>query len=520
MANTRGIIAAGHTATAQAAESILREGGNAFDAVLAALATACVAEPVLASLGGGGFLVAQPAGGVARVYDFFVHTPRRQRPVAELDFRPIIADFGTAQQQFHIGRSAIAVPGVVRGLFEVHRDLGAIPMRELVLPAVQCARDGIIVNALQAYIYSIVGIIYQDSSEARAIYSSPSRPGVLICEGERLRQPELADVLETLAIEGDGLFYRGEIAQSIVRDLRGGGQLTEHDLAAYQVHKRHPLTLRYRGSNLLANPPPSFGGLLIGFGLKLLESVDLRAFDFGSAEHVALLARTLELTAEARAEVQGEQDRPFTPTSERLLEPRYLARYRTELAGRTASRRGTTHMSIMDGKGNVASLSLSNGEGSGYVVPGTGIMLNNMLGEQDLNPAGFHRWVPDQRMSSMMAPCIVIAPDGNPMAMGSGGSNRIRTAILQVLSNLIDFRMDVEQAVDAPRIHHEAGLLSVEGGFDLTRIAPVLDVFPHHQIWPERNLFFGGVHTVVANDGELRGAGDPRRGGVCLVVNG
>ena len=516
---TPGVVAAGHERTAQAAESVLLEGGNAFDAVLSALATACVAEPVLASLGGGGFLLARPVGAAPRLYDFFVQTPRDRRPPAELDFRPIVADFGTAQQEFHIGKGAIAVPGVVRGLFEVHRDLGSMPLRQLVLPAVQCALDGIILNPLQAYIYSIVGAIYQDTPEARAIYSSPANPEVLVCEGERLRQPELADLLETLAIEGDDLFYRGEIARTLAHDLQGGGQLSFAALENYQVHKRRPLVMPYRGSTLLTNPAPSFGGSLIVFGLKLLEGFEPRTLGFGSAEHVALLARVLELTQEARSEALPDDTLGF-PNAEKLLEVARFAPYQTRLAGRALSRRGTTHISVIDARGNIASLSISNGEGSGYVVPGTGIMLNNMLGEQDLNPSGFHQWPPDQRMSSMMAPCIVLHPTGDAVATGSGGSNRIRTAILQVLSNLVDFQMEVTDSVYAPRIHYEEGLLSVEGGFDMARLAPVLELFAQHQIWSGRNLFFGGVHTVAVANGELHGVGDPRRAGVCIVVNG
>lgn len=518
MAKTPGVVAAGHELTAQAAENVLLEGGNAFDAALAALMTACVAEPVLASLGGGGFLLARPADGAPRLYDFFVQTPRHCRPQSELDFRSIIADFGTAQQEFYIGKGAIAVPGVVRGLFEVHRDLASMPLRQLVLPAVQCALDGIIVNPLQAYIYSIVGAIYQDTPAAKAIYSSPANPSVLISQGERLRQPELADVLETLAIEGDDLFYRGEIARTLTSDMQGGGHLMPDDLAHYQVRRREPLRVPYRGHALLTNPAPSFGGSLIGFGLKLLEDFNLRPLGFGSAEQVALLARVLALTLDARSEAEQSDALGF-PNAEKLLASERFAPYRHRLATGPLSRRGTTHISIIDGRGSVASLSISNGEGSGYVAPGTGIMLNNMLGEQDLNPSGFHQWQPDQRISSMMAPCIVVYPNKDVVATGSGGSNRIRTAILQVLSNLIDFHMEAVDAVYAPRIHYEGELLSVEGGFDLTRIAPVLELFPQHQIWSERNLFFGGVHTVMATNGALRGAGDPRRSGVCIVVN-
>jgi gamma-glutamyltranspeptidase/glutathione hydrolase len=203
-----------------------------------------------------------------------------------------------------------------------------------------------------------------------------------------------------------------------------------------------------------------------------------------------------------------------------LLDPKYLAIYKEQLAGRIRSRRGTTHISVIDGEDNVASLSLSNGEGSGYVIPDTGIVLNNMLGEEDLNPAGFHCWPEGERMTSMMAPTIGLFPDGRQIATGSGGSNRLRTAILQVLMNLIDFNMDVEQAVNAPRIHYEDGLLSIEGGFDEKRIGAMLEAYPDHQVWEERNLFFGGVHTVISGGKGFGGAGDPRRSGVCAPCGG
>ncbi len=175
-------------------------------------------------------------------------------------------------------------------------------------------------------------------------------------------------------------------------------------------------------------------------------------------------------------------------------------------------------MSVIDAAGNVASATASNGAGSDYVVPGTGIVMNNMLGETDLNPGGFHRWSLDERMTSMMTPTALAWRDGRKVATGSGGSSRIRTALLQVLVNLVDFAMAVEEAVAAPRIHVEDSFLSVEGGFDPERIAPVLEAWPDHQLWDAPNMFFGGAHTVASGPRGVEGAGDPRRGGACVIV--
>jgi gamma-glutamyltranspeptidase/glutathione hydrolase len=514
----RGIIAAGHELTVQAAEAMLRAGGNAFDAVLAAHFAACVAEPVLASLGGGGFLLAGKPHAKPLIYDFFTHTPRHKRPIHELDFRPIVADFGTAQQEFHIGQGTIATPGSVKGMFEIHRDLCSMPLREIVAPAVQFAREGVRLNSLQAYIFSIVHPIYSATSEARQIYCSLDSEDRLVGESEIIRQPDLADTLEILAIEGVDLFYRGEIAQTIVRScVQRGGHLTLNDLDQYDVVRRAPLALIYRDAQVMTNPPPSSGGLLIAFGLELLKNVKPGLSEFGSAAHLISLAQVMALTNRARAQVLDKFN-DVEKACELLLSTAHLKPYFAAVANHMQSRRGTTHMSVMDARGNVASMTVSNGEGCGSIVPGTGIMLNNMLGEQDLSPQGFHLWQEDHRISSMMAPTMIQYPDGSQLATGSGGSNRIRTALLQVLVNLLDFGMTVEQAVCSPRIHLEGERLSVEGGYKSSEVEQLVALYTEHEVWHNLNLFFGGAHTVTKDGGGFSGEGDPRRGGVCRVV--
>ncbi len=508
----KGAVAAGHPATAEAAASALEAGGNAFDAALAGLCAACVAEPVLTSLGGGGFLLAHRGGGSNMLYDFFVQSPRHKRPASELDFYPIVADFGTAQQEFHIGMGSIAVPGTIKGLFQVHADLGTLPMREIVRPAVDFARNGIVLNRLQAYIFSVVAPIYLSTAGARSIYSSRRFDDALVVEGEHFRQPALADALELLAIEGERLFYRGEMGAGLVAACQsGGGYLQQADLDAYTVVKREPLGYRYRNARILANPPPSSGGSLIRFAHALLEPHD--PGEFGSAQHLGLLSAVMKQTNLARME-NGRTD---TGSAADILQQDTIARFRSALAGHPRNSRGTTHISVVDGLNNAASLTLSNGEGAGYVLPGTGIMLNNMLGEEDLNPGGFHRWDAGVRVSSMMAPTLAIDGD-RVIAIGSGGSNRLRTAILQTLNNLYDFGMDAREAVESPRLHVENDRLSIEPGFPESVVDRLCVACPDHHRWSEKNLFFGGTHTVIHDGRGFSGAGDPRRGGVFLAV--
>ena len=511
--NPKGVVAAGHPQTAEAATLILEAGGNAFDAVVAAHLAACVAEPVLASLGGGGYLLTHD-GSRGRLFDFFVHTPLQQQPPPDIDFFPITADFGTTTQEFHIGLGAVATPGVVRGLWQIQRNLGRLPMRTVAEPAIDLARGGVTVNAFQAYIFQIVAPIFLARTETLATYRSPSRTDRLIQQGERLRQPELGDTLEALTREGEALFYEGEIATAIETLCQEGGLLSRQDLHQYRLIERQPLALSYRGNPVLTNPPPSSGGILIAFALKLLETCDLSRSHFGSIEHLQLLTRVQELTQEAR-QTTGV-DETHSEGGPPLLEEAFLAPYRRQLLDHPLCRRGTTQISVMDREGNCASLTTSNGEGCGTLIPGTGIMLNNMLGEEDLNPHGFHHWPANRRMTSMMAPTLSFL-DGRRIALGSGGSNRLRTAILQVLINLIDFRMNLERAISSPRLHFERGTLNLESGFPPDTLEKLLPLYPHH-LWPDINLYFGGVHAVSFANHSLEGAGDPRRGGCSLLA--
>ena len=492
----------------------MRAGGNAFDAAIAALAAACAAEPVLSSLGGGGYALARPASGSTRVYDFFVHTPSRRGALADLDFYPIEADFGTTTQEFHIGHGTIATPGMVAGLFRLHADLARLPMGELLAPAEQWAREGVVITEFQAYLFDVVKATYLASDATRDIFSSNREPQRLVCPGEILRQTDLADSLEILAREGPDLFYRGEMAERLARLLRSGGQLQRRDLENYQVQLSEPLTVNLPGATLLSNPPPAAGGILTAFALALFSAEELKGLDSRGSEYLIRLAATLESTHKHRMDVAAGGHLH----SELLLDPELLEHYRAEVLGRALASRGTTHISIIDADGNLASVTTSNGEGSGTLIPGTGIVLNNMLGEEDLNPAGFQTWASGQRMTSMMMPSALFWPDGTQVATGSGGSNRIRSALLQVIAQLVFFQASPEQAVRAPRIHWEQGLLSIEGGFELGRLGALLEAYPRHQIWQQPNMFFGGAHTVRNGPRGADGCGDARRAGVFRKV--
>ncbi len=513
-----GAVACGHPATAAAVEEILRDGGNAFDAVLAGLCASCVAEPILSSLGGGGFLLARDAAGDSTVYDFFVDTPRRRRPVEETSFYPIHADFGTATQEFHIGLGASAVPGQIKGLFRIYRDLGSLPLERIIAPAIKLAREGVVLRSVDAYLIGVVAPILTASPEAKAIYSGPD--GRLLGTGDLLRQSDLAETFEAILREGEDLLYGGGRLGTLLLEAcrESGGHLTQEDLQGYEVKRRKPIAQRYRDAQIFSNPPPSAGGILIGFALELMETAGAKPDD--KEAHLNSLARVMALTNRARVEVALDEKlgREENPTAQ-LYAPDLLARYRKEVAVAPPADRGTTHISVVDAQGNVAAMSLSNGEGCGYLLPGTGVMPNNMMGEEDLNPGGMTGWQEGVRMSSMMAPTVARREDGSLIGLGSGGSNRIRTAILQVLLNLIDHGMNLSEAVGAHRIHVEGGVLNREGGAVIPDVSSIGDAADSVLDWPTHNLFFGGVHSVsLTADGVLSAAGDPRRDGAASVL--
>ena len=502
----RSVVAAGHELTARAAAEILEDGGNAFDACVAGLFMTFVAEAVFASPGGGGFLMARRAGSDAvTLFDFFAETPRKRRPESEVDFFPIHADFGPAKQQFHIGVGSSATPGMVPGIFAMHEELCRLPMRRLVEPAVRAARAGFPLSAFQAYLLIVIAPILKATTGVAKIFAPDGR---LLQAGETFSNPDLAETIEWLAEDGARLFLDGDVGEAIAAQQRDGGYLTHADLADYRVARRKPILWQHDGATVALNPPPAASGALIAFGLGYVQALA----DAGRVLDALALKETMQATNEARAS-HGEG------LAAKLADG-VLAKNMREAARHPAAHRGTTHVSVIDRDGNAASASLSNGEGNGSIVGRFGFMLNNMLGEEDLSPEGLGKWREGVRLSSMMAPTIILQPNGTVVALGTGGSNRIRTAILQVAVNLLDYRLSLADAVEAPRLHLERdGTLSFEPGLPDSVQSAFRALVERAHAWPERNLFFGGVHAARRfADGGVEGAGDPRRGGVAIVV--
>lgn len=473
--------------TVSAADDILRAGGNAVDAAVAAFFMSWVAEPCMSSGGGGAFAQVYAARRQETVlYDFFCQTPRKKRAVSEADFYSVTVDFGDTTEDFHIGKGSTGVPGAVAGAFALHTDFGSLPLSEIIQPAVAAAKNGVTVVPFQQHDFALLEPILATEAQGRKLFFRNEK---LVQTGDTMYMPAFADFLEVLASEGKDLFYRGEIAQSIAEDYRSkGGFLTLADFENYEVLRKKPQRFAYRDYDISTNAAPAYGGLLLRKALQLLEKETL-PHDLFSAAHFAILEKVF-------TEVEKYSRNP-----ERLFgENRNII---------SPSRHGnTTHFSIVDKDGNAVALTASNGEGCGYFIENTDIQLNNMLGEAALLPAGFHSWQTDVRLPSMMSPTLVFDKMKKLCVVtGSSGAGRIVPAIAQSLHYILDGKMSVAEAVNAPRMHVAHGKTNAEPDWKNLRKNERL------VRWKESSLFFGGVNAVTTFGGDLRAEADGRRDG-------
>lgn len=472
------VVAAGNPHTANAAAEILRAGGNAVDAIVAGGLAAFIAEPLLASAGGAGMLtLAMPKGDA--IVDFFSATPGLGGTNDDPDFVSIDIDFGAAMQRFHVGRGSAAPPVAFSGLAEAARHFGSLPLSTIIAPAVDLARDGAPVSDESAEVFRLLWPINQLSETTMAAYSSDDRPPQ---PGTRHPMPSMIDVLEAFAEHGDTPPYVRE-AMLEAFGMSAGGCLTPRDLDAARARIVEPRRFSLGDWEVLASP--RIGGQMIEVITGALKGEPART--------EAIEARRIALACKA-----GHMAKDAVLDSEIGV---------------------TTHLSILDADGGAASMTLTNGEGCGHVIPGTPIQLNNFMGEEDLHPRGFFGMPPGTPLPSMIAPCVARGPSGI-FALGSGGANRIRSVVSQVLHRLTRGE-PLQQAVLAPRIHAEndsVWLEMAERRDPAATLHQLHDAFGHVYEFPIRAFFFGGVHAVMKRGESLEGMGDPRRGGAVVEV--
>ena len=524
----RGMVVASDSVAAEVGRDVLQAGGSAVDAAVATAFALAVTLPAAGNIGGGGFLVYRAADGSDSAYDFRETAPAAASP--EMFLSGGVYD----AERHHDSHVAVGVPGSVAGLHRAWSDHGRLSWRRLVEPAISLARDGFVLTHARAA--SLAGVLPRMARYPAAV-AAFSNAGVPYAAGERFRQPDLAGTLERIAAEGPDGFYRGRTASLLAREMaEHGGLITEADLAAYEPRVREPIRGTYRGYEIVSMPPPSSGGITLVQMLNVLEGYDLQAAGYGSAINVHRIAEAMRRGFADRARHLGDPDfNPAMPVL-RLTSKEYAAGLRGTIDAERASRSGpdtfewpatgneTTHVSVVDADRNAVALTttLEQSYGSKIAVPGAGFLLNNEMGDFNAAPGlttatGLigtepNLAAPGKRMLSSMTPTIVARDDRLLMVTGSPGGRTIINTVLHTILNVVDFGMNVQEAVDAPRFHHQ--WLPDELRYERHGLSPdtaaLLEVRGHRLATRASQ---GAAHAIVfdAEADILEGAADPRR---------
>ena len=467
----KGMVVTQHFLASQVGAEVLWDGGNAVDAAVASAFALAVTHPTAGNLGGGGFLLYRPASAEPVAYDFREVAPAGSAPTMWLK------DGKYDAVRHHESHLAVGVPGTVAGLHMAWKDQGKLPWRRLVDPAILLAREGFIVT--DGLARSLRDVL-PEMKKYPASVAQFSRAGVPYEPGDLLQQPDLAETLERIAREGPAGFYRGETARLIEAEMRaGGGLITREDLEAYRPLRRAPLRGSYRGYEVLTMPPVSSGGVALVTMLNVLEGYDLARSGPGSAANVHLIAESMRRAFADRARFMGDPAfNPDLPTA-RLTSREHAAALRKTIDERKASvsdparfqwspeGTDTTHLTVVDADRNAVSMTytLEDNYGSKILVPGAGFLLNNEMGDFNAGPGLTDRTglvgteanlaAPGKRMLSSMTPTI-LARDGKLfLTIGSPGGRSIISTVLTAILNVVDFGMNVQEAVDAGRFHHQ-----------------------------------------------------------------
>lgn len=508
-AHPRVAVAAPNAAAAEAGVRVAAEGGNAVDAAIAATLVTMVNEIGVVSPASGGFVTLQVAGSEAVTIDGWVEMPGRGLPPESFGrgVWDITTDYGGGTTTT-VGHGSVATPGGLKALDLAHRRSGKAPWREVVQPAIEVARDGFPLSRTSGYYLGFTHeIIFGWHQPSHRVVHDED--GTVIKAGSTVIIPELAEALQLIARDGAETLYTGELAQLLIRDMaENEGILNADDLAAYEAIVRPALMVRQNGWRLATNPPPAVGGVAVAAMLALLDGVPAdgswtpaeleRLVD---VQHAVLGRRLAELDAEDLRQLEGQK----------LLELASAGDLRALTSPSTAT------VSVVDDEGDACAITVSSGYGSGVLTPGTGIWLNNALGEQELLHGGPHSLAPGTRLTSNMAPSVARRDsDGAVLAISSPGSDRIPTALAQVYALYTHGGLPLAEAVEHPRLHvrvRDDVIVDYEEDLPLagTTNLPARPMPPH-------SMYFGGVAAAFWDPSEgLMAVGDPRRTGAVAI---
>ena len=540
IAGRHGMVVTSHALSSEVGVEILRRGGNAIDAAIAVGYSLAVTHPTAGNIGGGGFMVVRLADGRSMAFDF------RERAPAAAHERMYLNSEGVYKEPTnHEGYLAVGVPGTVAGFFLAHEELGKLPMSQLLRPAIRQADKGFALSWSMARSFKNLGPRLKKYPGSAKKFLKPDKSPYE--PGEIWRQPDLARTLRRIQKKGRDGFYRGETARLLAQDMkRNGGLISEQDLAGYQALKREPVRGTYRGFEIISMPPPSSGGVALIEMLNILEGFEVAEYGHSSALHLHVMAESMRHAFADRAQFLGDPD--FNPNIpiQRLLSKDYAAGLRKRISLNRAGMSDsvyfntlpepeeTTHYSVIDSAGNsvVVTYTLEQGYGSKIVAPGTGFLLNNEMGDFNPEPGLTNDKgligtppnivAPGKRMLSSMTPTLV-AKDGRPLLLiGSPGGRTIINTVLQVILNVVDFEMDIGEAIGAPRIHHQwfPDVLNLEKFGTSSDTIRLLEMFGHEVkianfsrrqgsamgIWvdQENGIYYGSADPR-ASDGAARG---------------
>ncbi|NYG06958.1 gamma-glutamyltranspeptidase/glutathione hydrolase [Phycicoccus badiiscoriae] len=494
-------IAATGPASADAGLAAAAAGGNAVDAAIAAMVSAMTTEPGIVSAAGGAYVSVWPAGGDPEVIDGNVEMPGRGQDPARFGagLREVTTSYGGGLT-LYAGHGSVATPGAFAALGTAHDRHGRAPWWEVLAPSITAARTGYAIGGAAASYLAITGdSVFGWDEHTRPLVRGAD--GAVVVAGQLATNPDLADTLEQIATQGARSLYTGDLAARIAADSEErGGLITAADLAAYRAVVRTPLRLALGEWDLALNPPPSIGGPMLAIMLRELAA---GGWDW---------LRIIEIQRQVLSYRHQVHD-----LSTDLEEDGYALLESVDLNGLASlpTSSSTAHVSAVDSDGTVCAITASSGYGSGATVPGTGLMLNNCLGEPELNRLGLHALAPGTRLASNMSPTVARSPSGAALAIGSPGADRITTALMQVLGRHCLEGMPMDQAIEAPRVHVrilDDGTprvdLEDDEGISAAVGALGLPSFSHGP----RSMFFGGVGAArLLPDGTVDATGDPRR---------
>nr|WP_245411936.1 gamma-glutamyltransferase [Methylocella silvestris] len=511
---------------------ILRQGGNAVDAAVAVALALAVTLPRAGNLGGGGFMLVH----IAKSKKTTAIDYRETAPAAATRDMFLDASGAADPDKSRNSGLAVGVPGTVAGLVLAYQRYGSgkLTLAELAAPAARLAREGLIVGDDLADSLPQARRLARWPSSARIFMHGDGAP---LRVGELLLQPDLANVLEAIGRDGDRAFYEGEVADKIVASVAAaGGRMTRDDLKSYRAVEREPVRGEYRGRQIISMPPPSSGGLHVIELLNILESFPLADLGPDSAATIHLFAEGMKLVYADRARYLGDPDQVSIPL-QALLSKAYAARLRSEISTQRARPANeiapvdptpyesdqTTHFSIVDAEGNAVSntYTLNFSYGLGLVAEGTGVLLNNELDDFAAKPGAPNAFgltggeanapAPRKRPLSSMAPTMVFRDDQLELVTGSPGGSRIITIVAEIISDIIDFNMNIAEATAAARVHHQGtpDQLDVESGLspDTLRLLEALG----HKV-AQRGAW-GSAQSILCGGGLLMGAADTRQRG-------